>query len=146
MSRYVTWEDLVRRYPAAAKASADDDMTQAIIDPAEAEVDMRLAKVTTTPFTAPIPDIVKSLSIDVAYYKLKIFSKEAEPLGRYLYGTDGKSGIFGQIVDGTVIVDATSTPNAAWIDAEYTSRFGPDDPINWEPDPDSYTDAEGARR
>lgn len=145
MSRYVTWADLVKRYPAAAKASADQDMTDAYINPAEDEVDARLSVRYTVPFTT-IPGMVKSLSIDVAYYKLSIRSEESERLGVYLYGKDGDGGIFGQIVDGTINVDQSlPQPNSAWVDKEYTSRFGPDNEIDWRPDSDSIIDAQDER-
>lgn len=145
-NRYATWEQLVRRYPAAAKASSDQDMSDAYIAPAEAEVDSRLASRYTVPFTT-VPDLVRSLTIDVAYYKLTIRSDESKRLGEYLYGKDGDGGIFGAIRDGKVVVDAsaTPTPNAAWVDKEYHSRFGPDNPEDWQPDTDALSDAADER-
>lgn len=141
MSRYATWNDLVKRYPKGAAASTNQDMDEAYIVPAEDEVDARVSAVATVPFTAPIPGLIKSLTIDVAYYKLTIRSPESKSLGEYLYGKDGKGGIFGQIADGTVEVQADITSNGAWIDKEYHSRFGPDCPDNWQPDSDAIVDA-----
>jgi hypothetical protein len=121
-------------------------MSEGYIDPAEDEVDARLSVRYTVPFTSPIPGMVKSLSIDVAYYKLSIRSEESEKLGEYLYGKDGKGGIFGQIVSGVVQIDQSlPQPNSAWVDKEYTTRFGPDSEVNWRPDSDSIVDAENDR-
>lgn len=140
MSRYATYQDVAKRYPAAVKAFQDADFESGYLTPAEDEVDGRLAALYTVPFTAPIPGLVKSLAIDVAYYKLTMRSKESESLRIYLYGKDGDGGIFGSILSGDVVIDTTATPNAASLDKSYHTRFGPDDPINWRPDTDSLID------
>lgn len=146
MSRYATWTDLVKRYSNAARASADLDMDEAYISPAEDEVDLRLSAVASVPFSAPAPGIVKSLVIDVAYFKLSIRSEETERLGEYLYGSDGKGGIFGLILSGAVKIDPTlATPNAASVDRDYHTRFGNDDPVNWRVDSDALADDAEAR-
>lgn len=147
MSRYVTWGDLVKRYPNVAKTSADADMTDAYIDPAEDEVDARVSVRYTVPFTAPIPGLIKSLSLDVAYYKLTIRSEESKSLGEYLYGKNCCGGIFEKIANGLIKVDQSlPQPNSAWVDKEYTSRFGPDNDIFWRPDIDSLIDAKDDRQ
>jgi phage gp36-like protein len=137
VSRYASWEDLIKRYPNAAKASANADMDEAYISPAEAEVDLRLSAVNTVPFTAPVPAMIQSLTIDVAYYKLTMRSKESKSLQEYLYGKDG---IFAALLAGRIKIDTTTLGNSAWIDKEYHSRFGVDDPINWSIDSDAVVD------
>lgn len=143
MSRYATWENLVQRYPSASKASANADMDEAFISPAEAEIDWRLGGKVTTPFTAPIPELIKSLTIDVAFYKLTMRTKESKTLHDYLYGCE--CGIFPLILAGKIPLTASTAGNSAWVDKEYSSRFGVDDPINWQPDCDSIVDANEER-
>jgi phage gp36-like protein len=82
--RYTRWEDVVARYPGAAKMAAGNDANafeNAYALPAEATVDASLALRYTVP-VANTPDLapyaVRDVATDLAYWKLMWMSMKAE--------------------------------------------------------------------
>lgn len=129
MGRYILWEDVVNRYPDAAKLGGAETVNSSWICGAEAEVDARLAVRYTTPITtSPAPDLVRDLCVDLTYYKANIRSKGAKALGEYLESR------FAMLVNGTMAlptgVTATTVSEAG---GSYDSAFGRDDPEYWQP-------------
>ncbi len=141
--RYITWNDVTDRYKRVPGTN-DAQTTGAVFIPqAEAEVDGRLAPRYAVPFTAPIPEIVRDLSIDLVYYKMIMLDpKKAAELGKSL------AQRFKDILAGAIIIPVggdSSPGNAASLDKAYTSAFGHDDPASWRPDRDAIDDDRAAR-
>jgi Protein of unknown function (DUF1320) len=142
---YISWQDLVSRYPDIAKNNQGATIVNSsVIFGAEAEVNGRLAKTYTVPFT-PCPDIVKDLCIDIAYYKLSWRQKNIKPLkdsiddrvlgllNGTLLPTDPISGVAIQQAD-----------QGVFTDRNFGSSFGVDDDVNWRVSSDwaqSFKDA-----
>jgi phage gp36-like protein len=110
----------------------------------ESEINGALASQYTVPFS-PVPPMISDLCVDLIYIKMKIMEKSIEPLKNY-YTERIKALQSGAIV----LVDSSGTVteptgNSTYIDEQYHSAFGPDDPINWQPDSDTLEDAEDTR-
>lgn len=58
--------------------SADTEVIDEVIAAADADIDMYLSNRYTTPFSTPVPQVVKKLSAKMAIYYLWLRRKEAE--------------------------------------------------------------------
>lgn len=132
--RYINWADVTGRYRDAAKVADATDGANYWIVSAEGEVDARLASKYSVPFANTptlAPDIVRDLSIDLAYFKMTVGKEGAKELKKYI---DER---FKGLLDGTIsIVSSGGTvvdqAVSAWSNREgYHSSFGVDDPVNW---------------
>lgn len=146
MGRYIDWPHVTGRYGNITGSTLGaGNVGSYWLTQAEAEVDGRLAPRYTVPFTGTIPELVKDLCIDLTYYKMTIRQKESEALGKYL---DKR---FADIIAGTIVIPeadttgAASSGNEAWVANSYYSRFGNDDPVNWQVDPDQIDAEQDAR-
>jgi phage gp36-like protein len=148
MGRYIDWADIANRYPTVARERGGEQTGMGVfVDDAEGEVDARLAPKYTVPFvpgSSYAPQIVRTLSIDIAYYRLNMQQKWAETLKEYI---DAR---FKALLDGTMLLvnsSGTLAANdvAAWTDRPYRSSFGPDDPTNYSISDSWQTDAEDER-
>lgn len=137
MGRYIHWPDVVGRYPAAAKIVGAEGVGSYFMLHAEAEIDGRLAVRYTTPFAnTPAPLLVQDLCIDLTYYKLTQQQEKAKELWTYIKDR------LDSLIAGTIVLPgefpALGLPavRGAWLQgSSYHSAFGPDDPLNWTPDP-----------
>lgn len=132
MSRYISWDDVANRYPVSAKqAGGAEPLKTNYINGAEAEVDARLAVKYSTPFS-PVPDLVRDLCIDLAYFKMILGNpKQSKTIKDYL---DDR---FKAIIEGTMVLTVSGTiigtSERAWSDTqEFGSAFGVDAPENWQ--------------
>ena len=75
MGRYIEWDDVIHRYPALNTLGGSDELDPAYITYAEAEVDARLTKSFTTPFSNNNLTI-RDLVIDDVYYRAGRFKFE----------------------------------------------------------------------
>lgn len=131
MSRYILWNDIADRYPLAAKQSGGSASVQSnFVSGAEAEVDARLAVKYSTPFS-PVPELVRDLCIDLAYFKMIIGNpKQAKAVKDYL------NDRFKAIIEGTLVLTVSGTivgtSERAWSDRQdFGSSFGVDAPEKW---------------
>lgn len=144
MGRYIDWSHVTGRYSDAAKAGDSNDVGSYWINMAEFEVDGRLAKLYTVPFS-PAPLVVQDLCIDLTYYKMNILQEKVVPLKKSI---DER---FESILNGTLVLTnsigslLSSPPNAAWISNSYHSMFGPDSDAKWRVDSQWILDAEDDR-
>ena len=84
-NRYVSWTDVVARYASARTVGGSNQMDNPFIVGAEAEIDARLGGVYVTPFVnSPIPEVIRDLAIDLAYYKMSWREEGAKELKRYI--------------------------------------------------------------
>lgn len=148
-NQYVTWQDVVDRYPDAAKIGDQPRWDSAFIRPAEAEVDGRLSSVYATPFmpgSSNAPLAVRDLSIDLAYYRATWRTEGSEKL---LKAIDSR---FDRLMKKQEMLVTSAgavgeAPGEAWASTtEYHSVFGPDDARYWVPSSNAILDAEDARR
>ena len=135
MARYIAWQDVVERYADAAKLSGGSEATKtSFVNFAEDETDGRLAGKYQTPFS-PVPNVVKDLCIDLAYYKM-IFRQEdkAKPVLAYV------NTRFADILTGRITLTISGTPLATVLDRAWSteqgfeSSFGVDPPERWAVD------------
>jgi len=145
---YVTWQDVVDRYPDAAKIGDQPRWDTAFIRPAEAEVDGRLSSVYATPFfpgSSNAPLAVRDLSIDLAYYRATWRTEGSEKL---LKAIDAR---FDRLMKRQELLVTSAgavgeAPGEAWSSTtEYHSVFGPDGPVRWIPSSAAMLDIENAR-
>lgn len=130
--RYITWEDVVNRYSDIAKDGwSEEKLTPMMLD-AEAEVDSRLAPRYTVPFDvgSNAPQIVRTLSVDLTYYRVNWMNERSEKLKSYI---DER---FKALLDGTMSLttsggEVEDIALLASTDRDHRSSFGPDDPSNW---------------
>lgn len=130
MGRYIEWDDVANSYPDWPKATSANTVGNLWIPRAEAEVDARLAPKYTVPFS-PVPDIVRDLAIDLAYYKLVFASDKGKALWESLKER------FESILDGSMLLTtsagAISTGDRAWSTHQnYPTQFGVDSDVNWQ--------------
>lgn len=71
MGRYINWADVTNRYPNAGNNTASEEVADAHIRYAEAEVDGRLASYYTAPFSSNNLT-AKDLAIDLTYLRMGI--------------------------------------------------------------------------
>lgn len=132
MGRYIDWADLTNRYRAAAQMGGATELSPTI-DDAEAEVDARLGVRYAVPFgpsSADVPQIVRTLSIDIAYYRLIYATEQGQALKRYI--DERITGLISGTLTLTTSAGVIASSEArAWTSTDYRSAFGPDDPINW---------------
>ena len=131
MGRYTDLDMVKGRYPTAQKAIAQSAVSSYFIDGAEGELDARLAARYTVPFS-PAPSFIRDLATDIVFYKMTIFQESSEALGKYI-----DSRIEG-LISGTIVLPSapTSDNNGAWVSDSYHSKFGLDNPVNWQTDAD----------
>lgn len=72
MGRYIGWDDVVNKYPAAASRGGASTIGSAYIGFLEAEIDGRLSSHFTTPFSSNNVT-VKDICIDLAYSRIGNF-------------------------------------------------------------------------
>lgn len=128
MGRYINWADITNRYPDATKIGGAADVSSAWIFGAEADLDSRLGSKFTVPFS-PVPDVIKDLCIDLAYYRMVMRQKGSEPIGKLV-----DTRIAGML-NGTIVVAGapeTSGSALAYVSNSYHSAFGPDSEVNWQ--------------
>lgn len=143
MGRYIDWDDVANSYPDWAKAASANSVGNLWIPRAEAEVDARLAPKYTVPFT-PVPDLVRDLAIDLAYYKLVFASDKGKALW------DSLKERFESILDGSMVLTtsagALATTDRSWSTHQgYPTQFGVDCDLNWQTSSAWATDQQEAR-
>lgn len=79
MGRYIDWKDVTNRYGDFATKGGANNNDQPFIAGAEDEIDGWLGSRYTVPFT-PVPGQVKDITIDIAYYKAIIRSKDSKSI------------------------------------------------------------------
>ena len=131
-ARYTDWTQVVARYVDVAK-ERDENQLLPFIEDAEGELDARLAPRYAMPYTpgSAAPQIMKSLAIDLAYYRTIWATDRADKLKTYIdERINGLlAGSMALVTSGGVMVsDSVAT---AWTDKTHRSSFGPDDPIEY---------------
>ena len=131
-ARYTDWAQVVARYVDVAK-ERDENQLLPFIEDAEGELDARLAPRYAMPYTpgSAAPQIMKSLAIDLAYYRTIWATDRADKLKTYIdERINGLlAGSMALVTSGGVMVsDSVAT---AWTDKTYRSSFGPDDPVEY---------------
>jgi phage gp36-like protein len=145
MGRYTSFELVAGRYPSVANYKSGAPAAEShLITGAEAEVDARLARKYTVPFTGTIPSLVVDLATDLAYLRMSRMSKESKPV------YDHVQKLFELLADGTMILTdysgaALNHGDSAWCSTSYHSAFGPDSPANWQVSYDQVHDAMSTR-
>lgn len=132
MGRYVDFNDCAARYSSLTKDKGAEALDPVIQD-AEGECDARLAPRYTVPFvpgSASVPQIVRTLAIDLTYYRCNFQQKWAKDLKRYI---DDR---FASLLAGsmTLVTSAGALAVidiAAWSSTPYRSSFGPDGAENY---------------
>lgn len=143
---YMTWAQLAAKYESAAKWANSDELASSYISQAQATINGALAAKYTVPFS-PVPPMIQDLCVDLVYFMLAI-NKEADQAKAVKAWYDER---IEQLQDGSlklVQADGTVLPdqsNYASISDDHHSVFGPDSPVNWQPDTDALQDAEDAR-
>lgn len=146
---YIDWTDVTDRYSDAAKIGDESKLSQSFIRYAEAEVDARLAPAYSVPFSpgsVNAPLAVRDLCIDLAYYKMTWRQEGAKDLKGMI---DER---FARILKGDEILTTSAgqvglNSGTAWASTQdYSSRFGPDDPVYWTPSSAELTAVEDSRR
>lgn len=146
MGRYVDWSDVTNVYPSLAKDKGAEVGARFIAD-AEGEVDARLAPRYAVPFvpgSSNVPQIVRTLSIDLAFYRCDWRQKGMKDMKEYI---DERfeallAGSMSLVTSGGAI--ATSDVRA-WTDRTNRSSFGVDAPENWSVSADWQTSQEDER-
>jgi phage gp36-like protein len=149
MGRYIGWEDVTNTYPSVAKdRGAEDTSLGIIIRQAEGECDAAVAPRYTTPFvpgSVNCPEIVRTLAVDIVYWRLNIQQDWAKDLRKDILDR------FKRIVDGDVslvnssgVLNPSGSPQA-WTSTAYRSSFGPDEAPNWSVSQAWLDDAEDER-
>lgn len=146
MGRYITWADVADRYSDAAKTQGGAPNTQAsFIQGAEAEVDGRLAVNYTVPFSPVVPDQVKDLAIDVAYFKMTFRQANASTKILKSYIDDRFLGL----LNGTITLTASgglfSAAAGAFSSNTEPTRFGTDEAVHWRVSSQELVDNMNAR-
>ena len=142
---YTTWEMIVGKYPGVAKNANSPEVALAFLPGAEGEINGRLAAKYTVPFS-PVPALIQDLCTDLVYAKLTIRDPKLSEIVMKYYDKRMEG-----LQDGTTLLvystgtTLTNASNAATIDKDYHSVFGPDDAENWQPDTDALDDAEDVR-
>lgn len=141
MGRYITWKNVVDRYSKLAEAYDSGETESAFIVPAEAEVDARLAPVYAVPFVpgSSAPELIRDLSIDLAYYKATWQNESSKVLKESL------TERFTALLKGTMTLTTSAgivEPMTGTVlsDRGYGSAFGPDNPIDFQM-PTDWVDA-----
>lgn len=132
MGRYIDWADLTNRYRAISQMGGAQELA-VTIDDAESEVDARLGAKYAVPFgpsSADVPQMVRTLSADIAYYRLIYATEQGKELKKYI---DSR---FKELLDGTLTLVTSAgaidgNDARAWTSTNFRSSFGPDDPTNW---------------
>lgn len=143
MGRYISWDDVIDRYPELNTLGGSDELSSAFIVYSEAYVDGLLSNNFTIPFSNNNM-VIKDLAIDYCYWRAARFKVED--------ATAVKSEFFvniSMIIDGTMImIDDAGTliePDKKKIGlfsstGSYHSSFGMTDPIDWSIDEDNISD------
>lgn len=142
MGRYINWQDVVNRYPDAAKIAGAEGVASSWLYHAEYEVDARLAPKYVTPFvTSPAPALVQDLAIDLTYYKATMRQKGSDVIYNYIKDR------FEAIITGAIAVpDAMVAGTLAMFNRpDFQSAFGYDDPVEWRPSEDDLDESEERR-
>lgn len=120
-------------------AELSDTAILAQIDAAQAEVDTRIANRYTVPFPAPVPALLKSMTIDVAAYLATLLYRQSKDIAQFdpiVLRYQRAKELLAQLADGTIDLPVTATPGdggaqpsgAARTRNPYTGNlFGPDD-------------------
>ncbi len=133
MGRYVNWNDAVSEYPSLSKDKASETFERYIVS-AEGECDARLAPKYTVPFvpgSASVPQIVRTLAVDLAYYRCAWRQEGMETLKEYI--DERFAALLAgsmSLVNSAGIIPITNL-TAAWSDKNYRSVFGIDAPENY---------------
>lgn len=135
MGRYVDWQDIVNRYASVANNRGSEQTSiGVVIDDAEGEVDARLGARYAVPFvpgSSNAPQIVRTLSIDIAYYRINMQQKWAKDLKAYI---DAR---FEALLDGSMAVVTSAGvvdpafAGTAFVSTPHRSAFGTDAPEEW---------------
>lgn len=131
MADYITWKDVVDRYPNAAKdVSGSEGVKNNFVNGAEAHVNARLAQRYSIPFT-PCPQMIKDVVIDLAYFKMiGVRQKDSKTFKSFLdERLDG-------LADGTLTLMTDSgtqygANETVFATDQYGTAFGVDDPTLW---------------
>lgn len=133
MGRYIDWGDVTNVYPSVIK-DKDATLGARYVTDAEGEVDARLGARYAVPFvpgSSNVPQIVRTLSIDIAYYRCTWQQKGSKTLKDYI---DER---FKALLDGSMalvtsagVLDPSLT-GGAWVSTPHRSSFGIDRPENW---------------
>lgn len=128
MGRYVDWQDVVNRYASVANnRGAEQSSLGAVVDDAEGEVDARLGARYAVPFvpgSSNAPQIVRTLSVDLVYYRLNMQAKWAESLKKYIDARfEALLGGDMTLVTSAGIVDPAFA-GTAFVSTPYRSSFG----------------------
>lgn len=124
---YITYDDVVIRYPIVSKwASTKTEVDSGLIPFVENELDSRLASAFTVPFS-DTPLIIKDLSMDLIYIKMlstRISGKEQMVAYEKLMGAFDKrierliSGTDNIITDSGTIINPSGSANEIWSSNE----------------------------
>ena len=142
MGRYIEWDDVIHRYPALNTLGGSDEVDPAYIAYAEAEVDARLAKSFTIPFSNDNMT-VRDLVIDDVYYRagrfkfedaIAVHSAYLESIGALIAGELGMVTTSGNLVSSAKAVGIYSSTQS------YHSAFGMRPVEEQHIDPDNIED------
>ncbi len=132
MGRYVDFDDCCDRYSSLAKDRSADSLDPFIQD-AEGECDARLAPRYTVPFmpgSSSVPQIVRTLAVDIVYYRCNFQQKWAKDFRKDI------NERFDMLLAGSMtlvtsagVVATNDVP--AWTDRTERSSFGVDAPENY---------------
>lgn len=126
-TRYVDWSDAVAEYPSLAKDKSSDTFERYIVS-AEGECDARLAPRYAVPFSpgsSSVPQIVRSLAVDVAYYRCAWRQDGMDVLKAYIDERFASllAGSMSLVTSAGVL---STVQVQAWTDRTDRSSFGPD--------------------
>lgn len=146
MGRYITWEDVVDRYPEIDTVGGADQISSSYIVYAESYLDGILATHFVTPFSQEVM-IIKDLAIDFTYWRAGRFKLDnAVEVKSAFYETIGmlKAGQIALVDEDGVQIPALDSNAGIWSNTmSFSGVFGTDDPLNWgvdEDEEDYYTD------
>ena len=145
MGRYIDWAAVAGRYPDAAKIAGAESVGSYWLPGVEAEVDARLSRRYTVPFSPP-PPMVQDLCIDLTYCRMTVRQEETAPIyERAIALLDALVAGTMPLLTGSGTSLGGTSSSYAWSTNSYRSSFGPDDPEKWSTSQAALDDAAAGR-
>lgn len=130
MSNYVKWDDVIRRYSQLSKLNRGSvELNDSFINPAERELESRLAGFFTVPFSVTNQTAV-DIVIDMTFHRAGILKeKEGRKFGEDLDKKidmlkDGNAAMMISSTDGTITAEFSGGRTPWSSDQEFIPAFG----------------------
>jgi len=133
MGSYADWGDVAGRYPTIEARGGSTEIEESFIQGAEAEINAYLATAYSLPFPAPIPPLIRDLTIDLTYCKMAVGKMEdREKICNRV------TSLLEKLRDGDItlttsgsVIEQVNLSGLYCSDAEYSPIFERDSQYNW---------------